>query len=254
MLRLIEFQRSLATDILFGGAGCAQYLRAGVVAADIAIGVHRNTVSAALVRAIRTSCPTLSAVVDEKFFEQSVRDYAHSRPPHSACLAHFGDEFAAFLEVYPPARAFPFFGDMVRFDTAVERTAHDLPGVYRDSIGFGVGGSCKLLASLRYLSTKYPVDVIRDEIEAGSCEGLEGLDMKPQVRHFALWRGEAGASVKRLTDPAGRFLEALLAEIDGNSAANQAPEHADASDTISAVQREILVPPLAVISFDRPRE
>lgn len=253
MRRLIEFQRSLATDILFGGTGSATYLRAGPVAADIAIGVHRNTVSAALVNAIRMSCPTLSAVVDVKFFEQAVRDYARSRPPHGACLAAFGHEFAEFLDMYPPARGFPFFGDIVRFDTAVDRTAHDLPGAYRDSIAFGSGGSCKLLASLKHVSTQYPVDVIRDEIEAGRAESLEGLDMTARVRHFAFWRSEAGASVKKLTDPAGRFLEALLAEIDGSSAANPALDHADFA-VLSAVQREILIPPLAIIGFDQPLE
>ena len=250
MPQLVEFQRSLATDVLFDGAVSAKYLRAGPVAADVAIRVHRDSVLAALVNAIRLSCPTFSAMVDGKFFEQSVRDYARARPPYCASLAHFGDEFAGFLEMYPPARGFPFFADIVHFDLAVDKTSHDLPATYGASIGFG-GGGFRLLTSLTHISTRYPVDVIREEVEAGRFQELERLDMKPRVHHFALWRGSSGASVRRLSDPAAAFLTVLLQGGGGGSAVNQALEHAGPDDVLRAIQGEILTPPICIINSDR---
>jgi len=247
---LVEFQRSLATDVLFDGAGSAKYLCEGPVAADLAIRVHRDSVLAALVNAIRLSCPTFSALVDVTFFEQSVHDYARARPPGSACLADFGYEFGGFLEMYPPASGFPFFGDIVRFDIAVDKTSHDLPGTYGAPISLGAGGAFRLLTSLTHISTRFPVDAIRDEVEAGRFEELERLDMKPRVYHFALWRGNSGASVKRLTEPAAAFLTVLLQGGSGGSAVKQALEHAGADDVLRALQSEILTPPVCIISSD----
>lgn len=251
MARLVEFQRSLATDILFGGAAAVKYLRTGPVPRDVGIGVHRNSVAAALVNAIRLSCPTLAALVDANFFEQSVRDYARSRPPGSACLASFGDGYARFLEMYPPARGFPFFADVVRFDMAVDGASHDLSGAYGASIPFSPGTSCRLLASLRQISTRYPVDTIRDEVEAGRLQELDRIDMTPRPYHFAVWSGESGAAVKKLTAPASAFLRALLAGCDGEQALTDALDGVEPQEALSAVQREILIAPLAIIGFDR---
>ena len=251
MSGLTEFQRSLATDILFGGAGSARYLRGGPVAPEAGIGVHRSSVAAALVNAIRLSCPTLTALVDANFLEQAVRDYARSRPPHTACLASFADGFARFLEMYPPARGFPFFGDVVRFDTAIDKTSRERPGAYRASIPLGPGVSCKLLASLRQVSTRYPVDRIRDEVEAGRIHELERLDMKPRIHHFALWPGTSGSSVKKLTDPAAAFLRALLDGHDGVDAVNDALHGRELDETLSAIRSEVLIAPLVIVSFDQ---
>lgn len=250
MPRLVEFQRSLVTDILVGSLVSEKHLRRGRVPADVAIGVHRNTVLAALVNAIRLRCPTLRSLVDANFFEQAVRDYARSRPPYSACLSKFGDGFACFLETYPPARGFPFFADVVRFDIAIDEAAHGRSGVYHPSISLGLGTTFRMLASLSQISTRYPVDMIRDEVEAGRFEGLEGMDMTSRPHHFALWPSRSGASVKRLTEPAAAFLRALLAGGDAEVGMDKALERSELGEVVSAVQREILIPPLAIVSFD----
>ena len=248
MPRLVEFQRSFATDVLFDVVTSAKYLRAGPVSMDVAIRVHRDSVLAALVSAMRLSCPTFSAVVDEGFFEQSVRDYARARPPQSACLGDFGDEFASFLEIYPPAKGFQFFGDMVRFDIAIDKTSHELAGSYGAPFAFGAYGGFRLLTSLTQLSTRYPVDLIRSEVEAGRFEELERIDMEPGVYRFALWRNDSGASVKRLTHPAAAFLGILLKGGDGSCAVNSALEYAAPEEVLRAIQTEILVPPLGINS------
>jgi hypothetical protein len=255
MPRLIEFQRALATDILFGGsAASAKYLRGGLLTPEAGIAVHRNSVLAALASAMRLSCPTLTALVDANFFEQCVRDYACSRPPHSACLESFGEGFARFLEMYPPARGFPFFGDVVRFDTAIDRAARGLPDVYGAAIALAPGSSCRLLASLRQISARYPVDMIRDEIEMGDVRRLERLDMTPRVRHYVFWPGESGAAMRKLTDPAAAFLRALLDGRDGCAALSDALECAEPHEALNAVQSEILVPPIAIVSLDTKSE
>lgn len=250
MARLLEFQRSFATDILFGGTATARYLCSGPVPRDVAIGVHRNSVAAALVNVIRLSCPTLAALVDGNFLEQSVRDYTRARPPGSACLANFGDGFAGFLETYPPAKGFPFFADVVRFDMAVDHASHYLPGAYGTSIALGPDISFRLLGSLRQISTRYPVDMIRDEVEAGRAQELERIDMTPRARHFAVWSGESGASVKKLTAPASAFLTALLDGCDGVEAVANTLDGVEFEEALNAVRREILIAPLAIISFD----
>jgi hypothetical protein len=247
---LVEFQRSLATDVLFDAAASARYLRAGPVPADVAIRVHRDSVLAAMVNAIRLACPTLCALVDAAFFAQSVRDYARARPPHSACLDDFGDQFGDFLEMYPPARGFPFFADIVRFDVAIDRASHDMPGSYGASVTVGTNVRIRLLTSLSHISTKYPVDVIRDQIEAGAIEELDKIDMTSGAYHFALWRGESGASVKRLTQPAATFLSDVLQGGDGSHAVNRALEHAGPDEALRAIRSDILTPPLCILSSE----
>ena len=250
MPRLVEFQRSFATDVLFGASASANYLRAGSVTPAVAIQVHRDSVLAALVNAMRLSCPTLAAIVDESFFEQSVRDYARARPPHSACLGEFGDEFASFLDIYPPAKGFQFFGDIVRFDIAIDKTSHELAGSYGASFAFGAYGGFRLLTSLTQITTKYPVDLIRDEVEAGRFEGLERIDMKPGLYQYALWRNDAGASVKQLPPPAAAFLGVLLEGGDCNCAVKRALEHAGPDEVLRVIQGEILILPICSISSE----
>jgi hypothetical protein len=247
---LVEFQRSLATDVLFDSAASAKYLRAGPVPADVAIRVHRDSVLAALVNAIRVSCPTLCALVDAAFVEQSVRDYARARPPHGACLDDFGDRFGDFLETYPPACGFPFFADIVRFDVAIDRADHHRPGSYGAAVTFGTNVVIRLLTSLTHISTQYPVDVIRDQIEAGAIEGLDKIDMTSRAYHFALWRGESGASVRRLTRPAATFLREVLQGGDGSHAVNRALEHAGPAEVLRAIRSDILTPPICILSSE----
>jgi hypothetical protein len=248
MPSLVEFQRSLATDVLFDAAASAKYLRAGPVPADVAIGVHRDSVLAALVNALRLSCPTLGALVDAAFFEQSVRDYARARPPHSVCLDDFGDQFGDFLQMYPPARGFPFLADIVRFDVAIDRASDAMPGSYGAAVTFGTNVAIRLLTSLTHISSKYPVDVIRDRIEAGAIDQLDKIDMTPRAYHFALWRGESGAAVRRLTQPAATFLSEVLRGADGSHAFNRALEHAGPDEVLRAIRSEILTPPLCILS------
>jgi len=249
--QLADFQRALATDILFNGVGSHRYFRDGFVSPELGVSVHRNTVLAALVNAMRMTCPTLHALVDAEFFEQSVRDYSRSNPPHSGCLSEFGSGYAEFLENYPPARGFRFFGDVVRFDFAIDEVSRDPPGVYRAPIRIGRGITCRLLRSLRHVAARYPVDAIREEAEAGRFDGLERIDMTPRLQHFAVWRSESGSSVKRMTEPAAAFLTALLAGSDGEGAVNEALERFKLEEVLSAIQREILAPPLSILSFEK---
>jgi hypothetical protein len=88
----------------------------------------------------------------------------------------------------------------------------------------------------------YPVDLIRDAVEAGHPNPLANLDLTPRARHFAIWRGPSGAMVRKLSPLAARFLMALLRGADAAEAMQCAAQQstAEAEAVIAAIQTEVL--------------
>jgi hypothetical protein len=86
--------------------------------------VHRNNVVAALVAALRASFPVVQRLVGDAFFDAAARLYACAHPPRSPVLAEYGDDFAAWLACFEPARALPYLPDMARLEHARARAFH----------------------------------------------------------------------------------------------------------------------------------
>ena len=241
MGELLEFQRRFIGTVL--GTGVSDFELAGHPAFEI----HRCTVFSGLVKALALSFPTIQSLTGPDYFEHLVCEFARQHPPHTAVLYDYGAELPAFLETFPGAENYPYFGDVARFDWLVDQTAHraadqsSAPQVIPDY------GRVSLPASLKCARFDYAVDLIRDAVERESNGQSPAVDIGRNPRWLVLWRSCSGTSVKVVSATAWKILNGLASGYDGTSAVERATEHGDAALALGALHDEILTS-----SFIRP--
>jgi hypothetical protein len=86
--------------------------------------VYRNNVVVSLVNALRTRFQAVERIVGGEFFAGMARIYATTHPPRSKLLVRYGDEFAAFIERFPPAADLRYLPDVARLEAARTRAYH----------------------------------------------------------------------------------------------------------------------------------
>lgn len=228
MPSLAEFQRSMVAEILRGQP-------------QDAVCVHQNTVFGALVNALRLTFPTVAGLLGTAEFERHATRYARTNPPRSPVLYDYGTGFPEQLDAN-------LLRDVARFDLALDRTALQDASARTAPMEIDSTLHICLPRSLRHLRLDYPVDLIRDALDAGRPDDVAALDLTPRVRHLAIWRANgSGVSVRHLTPLAGVFLGALLASGAAEQALQSAVEHAPADQVIAAIQTEILHAPFTTL-------
>jgi hypothetical protein len=246
VLSLVDYQRQVAA-VLLDRDGRSKIARAEfATACRPGLKVHRGTVFGALVNSLQLTFPTIVRLVGESYFERVASDYIRSHPPLRAVLYDYGSAFPAYLATYSGLEHYPYFPDVASFDSYIDRASHFDPTTFGRTIVFAKRLRFRLSASLMCLQTNYPVDQIRDSLDAGCSDGLVNLDMRPQPRHFALWRSPEGASVKALSLRASRFLQAVLAKSDVMDALRQSTGRSAYGRAAAAIYDEI-----AASSFTR---
>ena len=207
---LAQLQTRMAEALFHGRCdGLSAQILPGPIAADEALGLHRNTALHGLVNALRLTYPTVDALVGAEFFDQAALAFAQAHPPASPWLTGYGSTFAAFLAAYAPADGLPYLPDAARLDAAIEAVAHQSLGC--DGPAFDLGGVLLTLdASLRLVDLDHPAAALRDALDAGDDAALAALDMAPRRHALALWRTPAGAALRPLSPLSAAFLDALL--------------------------------------------
>jgi hypothetical protein len=114
--------------------------------------------------------------VDERFFAFTAHEYIKSSPPRRVCLHEYGAEFPDFLGGFPPCRHLAYLPDVARLEhqinAALHSPAEDALGTdaFLDvTLGDYPRLVFRLLPSLRYLESPWPVD----RIWLGQQEGRE---------------------------------------------------------------------------------
>ena len=86
--------------------------------------VYRNNVTVALIDALADTYPVTMALVGEPFFRALARSFARQHPPRSPVLAHYGADFASFIEDCPQATGVPYLADVARLEWLYVRAFH----------------------------------------------------------------------------------------------------------------------------------
>ena len=86
--------------------------------------VYRNNVVTGLVKALKNRFPVVEKIVGEEFFAAMSRIFVTERPPRSPVLASYGDDFAAFIAAFEPARELPYLADVARLEAERTRSYH----------------------------------------------------------------------------------------------------------------------------------
>jgi hypothetical protein len=120
-----SFETSFARALL----DTAQPIPSGITAHNAAIptrrfAIYRNNVAGSLVNALKSRFPVVEKIVGEEFFAAMARIFVLARPPLTPLLATYGDEFAAFIATFDPARELVYLADVARLEAARTRAYH----------------------------------------------------------------------------------------------------------------------------------
>jgi hypothetical protein len=193
--------------------------------------VHRNNMVAGLVKALKSRFPAVERIVGEEFFAATARVFVMERPPRSPMLAIYGDEFAAFIAAFEPARELAYLADVARLEAARTRAYHAADATPVDAGQFAaldartVGGiRIDMHPSAEIVRSRYPIATIW-AMNSGEQE----------LAPIENWRGEDALVVRPYLDVEVRTLPPggaafLLALAEGRSL-DQATEVAFADDS-----------------------
>lgn len=80
--------------------------------------VYRNNSVTASAEAIFKDYPAVERLVGTEFLRAAAAAFVKAHPPQDPILALYGDEFAAFLKTFPPAKDLPYLADVAHLDRA----------------------------------------------------------------------------------------------------------------------------------------
>lgn len=253
MLRLAELQSLFARGLLDDPGGLPGALfDEGAIPVETALRVHRNTVLGALAQALALTFPTVAALIGEACFDQVAAACALEHPPAEARLAAWGGAFPEILATSPQTAGLAWLADVARFDLAIHRAASSPLGARTIEIEPGLG--LRTPVSLCVLELHYRADQIRDAVESGDEAVLAAVDLSASPVWLAVWRAEAGATARPLSQPAGLFLAALLAGRPPQAALEEAIAAAGEPRALPAIQSEVFAAPFAAVIPLQPRE
>jgi len=168
MLPLRDLQDAMAASVLRSAdAPLSLLIRAEGIAVEARLQVYRNNTFSSLTAALKDSFPVVCQLVDERFFGYATQEYIRAHPPRAPRLAEYGDDFAAFLDRFEPARSLAYLPDVARLEWAVNLAYHapDAPALDPACIAAVPQERYPLLQftahpSVQLFASDYPVDRI----------------------------------------------------------------------------------------------
>jgi hypothetical protein len=123
MLRIL--QKNFALSLLDRAREPPAGIRAaGQASARRRFDIYRNNVFASLTDALATRFPVCRALVGDEFFRALAGVFVELSPPRSPVLMFYGDEFATFIDTFPPASSVPYLGDVARLEAGRTHAYH----------------------------------------------------------------------------------------------------------------------------------
>ncbi|GAB3378299.1 HvfC/BufC N-terminal domain-containing protein [Azotobacter armeniacus] len=130
----MSMQREFATALLDPERSCPSFLKSWNGSDPAArFAIYRNNVIASLVDALAESFPVVRQLVGEGFFRAMAQLHVRATPPRTCILAHYGEDFAAFIEDFAPAAGLPYLGDVARLEFLRVRACHAADAPATDS-------------------------------------------------------------------------------------------------------------------------
>jgi hypothetical protein len=187
---------------------------AGVGQVDRRFDVYRNNVFVGLTEALVTRFPVCQALVGDEFFRAMARVFIELSPPRSPVIMIYGDDFADFVDTFPPAHPVPYLGDVARLEAGLTRASHaadaspltvdelaSLAPCRWEQIHVELHPSVQIVASLYPIVSIWEAHVRPDDhpiIDSSMAE--DALVVRPDLE----------VEVHRLPPGAAAFLTALL--------------------------------------------
>ena len=174
---LAPFETSFADALL----NADQPIPGGISAHNAAVparrfAVYRNNVVMGLGKALKNRFPVVEKIVGEEFFAAMARVFALKQPPRSPLLATYGDEFAAFIATFEPARELPYLADVARLEAARTHSYHAADAAPIDASQLATLDTCDVGSiridmhpSVGIVRSPYPIVAIVVSLPAGAA-------------------------------------------------------------------------------------
>ena len=114
-MSLARFQDSFAAALVDPG-GIPRDPAVARLAGSPGFAVYRNTVASGCVDALQANYPAVARLVGDEWFRAAAAVYVRANLPREPMLVDYGEDFAAFLAAFEPARGLPYLADVARLD------------------------------------------------------------------------------------------------------------------------------------------
>ena len=105
-----QFARALMEPVPAADSGVARLV------AQPGFAVYRNTVRKGCIDALQANYPAVTRLVGEEWMRAAAAVFAQTNLPATPMLLEYGEQFAAFLEGFPPAAELPYLAAVARLD------------------------------------------------------------------------------------------------------------------------------------------
>jgi hypothetical protein len=194
----------------------AAYVRSKGLAPAARLRIYRNTFYGTLTNALRLSYPAVHRLVGAEFFEAAARKFIEDGPRASAYLEDYGRAFPDFLAQLPAATSVVYLADAARLEWAANRALHARDAMPLDAaVLLGVTQDdpdrVRFVAhpSVGLIRANYPVDTVWRAVLAQDDAALRAIDLGDAPVWLLVQRLATGIEVKRMSEPAWCFTEAL---------------------------------------------
>jgi len=163
---LLELQRGFA-DVLMAhsdAADAAAWVDGAGLEPTARLAIYRNAVAGNLAASLRTSYPTVLALVGGGFFDAVAERYRRLHPSCCGNLQRFGDAFPEFLQALPEARPLEYLPDIARLDWLRQVSALAPDAVPADAAAMAAASEAeprrlriRLHPSLQWMGSPYAV-------------------------------------------------------------------------------------------------
>jgi hypothetical protein len=211
-------QADFAAALLDPALACPQHLRAWNGSDPAArLAVHRNNVVSSLQGALAETFPVVQELVGIEFFRAMASVFVRQSPPRSRILAHYGEEFADFIERFEPAASVPYLADMARLEMARVRAYHsaDAAALASEAVSLALAsgdriGELRLIChpSVSVVSSRHAVVSLWAAHQDGSDLGSINPDLPEDA---IVLRAGLDVLVLQLPPGGAEFVNALLA-------------------------------------------
>ncbi len=202
-----DLQRNFSNALLDPDHVVPSGVTARTAAATERFAIYRNNVIVGLVGALRSRFPAVEKIVGVDYFAAVARVFVSGHPPRSPVLLEYGDDFAAFLERFEPAREIPYLPDVARIESARVRAYHAADDTACDASGLVSVAPDRLPATRLIL--RDAVAVVRSVHPVVTIWAMNSGE-RP-VEEIVNWAGECALIVRP-----GR--DVVVRQIDGGAA------------------------------------
>ena len=167
-------------------------------------------------KALRLTYPAVHRFVGAEFFEGAAAPFIQQHPPRTAYFDLYGEEFAEFLQSFPPAATLVYLADVARLEWAVSCAIHaedfeplDLARLAALSPEEQARVSFEPHPSVSLLRANTPADAIWRGVLNGDDAALHAVDLAAGPVHLLVERRGTSVEVSRLDEAAWHFAGAL---------------------------------------------